>query len=128
MNVNATIRKALYSLELYATQHPEQAEPIRGMEQKIAALFEVGDVHNAIASVADTITAEEKIDCATFGLFCYQVRLMFREPEHPDLALCDELSETIGSTPGWELPYPLVRYKRMQEEEQTPSGPCLKME
>lgn len=123
--VHALICKSLYSLSLYADTHPEHAEAVRGVSERMAQRFEIEDIDAAIATGEQTATELERTDAASAGLFAYRTRLLLNEPEHPDMALCESLEDTITGTEGWEARYPVIHYFR--EEQSQPSGPQLSM-
>lgn len=102
MRYTALIQKSIYSLGLYAFQHPEYAAEINVLQQKLAESFGAGDVEDAVSSAALTITEVEETDMAAVGLICYWVKLCLSEPDHPDLELCERMAQTISSTEGWE--------------------------
>lgn len=123
--VHALICKSLYSLSLYADTHPEHAEAVRGISERMAQRFEIEDMDEAIASGERTATELERTDAACAGLFAYRTRLLLNEQEHPDMALCESLEDTIVSTEGWQTRYPVMHY--FEQGQSQPSGPQLSM-
>ena len=119
--VHALICKSLYSLTLYAEEHPEHAEAVREISGRMAQRFEIEDIYAAIATGEQTATELERTDAACAGLFAYRTRLLLNESEHPDMELCESLENTISGTEGWQTRYPVMHY--FEREQSQPSGP-----